>query len=134
MSTAAQTVKRWEHCPSCDSSTGIRGLGRQWICLECSHRFSKPVEKVSAEDYTALERRVPTWQPIETAPKDGTKIIVLTVHGEIEISEWYVVTTAEYEPAGDGLFRKVETVFSQGWNGNHPTHWMPLPEPPKEQR
>lgn len=116
MSTAAQTVKRFQPAENEDGS------------VEMAEVYGG--DYVSAEDYTALERRVPTWQPIETAPKDGTKIIVLTVHGEIEISEWYVVTTAEYEPAGDGLFRKVETVFSQGWNGNHPTHWMPLPAPP----
>ncbi len=57
------------------------------------------------------------WQPIETAPQDGTRILVFTVHGDIEISEWYTICI--FDPP------------TEGWNSNEPTHWMPLPEPPK---
>lgn len=67
------------------------------------------------------------WQPIETAPRDGTKILVYTVHGDIELTEWYALEHDVYEPAGDDLFRKRREVYAKGWNGNRPTHWMPLP-------
>lgn len=72
------------------------------------------------------------WQPIETAPKDGTKILVWTHHDEVEVSEWYESKGETYEPVeGTEYFRPVTKVYHSGWNGNTPTHWMPLPEAPK---
>lgn len=75
------------------------------------------------------------WQPIETAPKDGTEIIV---YGQF---------------AGEiGGVHKVPTIGVAMWDGGRtdyagfewdacgtdayavwwkPTHWMQLPEPPK---
>jgi hypothetical protein len=73
------------------------------------------------------------WQPIETAPRDGTKILVFTVHGEIEISDWYSISHFHYEEAENGLYRKVETCIDEGWNSNMPVCWMPLPPPPIEE-
>lgn len=59
------------------------------------------------------------WQPIETAPKDGTEILVYAP-GFCQTALWESYT------------------FSEGWVNdssgnwlNDPTHWMPLPEPPK---
>lgn len=53
----------------------------------------------------------PQWQPIETAPRDGTEIL-----GYREgLGTWIV----NWDPD--------EQDFSPGWT---PTHWMPLPEPP----
>jgi hypothetical protein len=60
------------------------------------------------------------WQPIETAPKDGTRVVFYESGKKVKMGEhirpedgWCVV----------------------GWkctNGNfhRPTHWMPLPTPP----
>jgi hypothetical protein len=56
------------------------------------------------------------WQPIETAPKDGTEVIVVERH-LVRISFWD-------EPRG-GVWSK--------WPGREPwdpTHWMPLPTIP----
>ncbi len=71
------------------------------------------------------------WQPIETAPKDGT-VIILCESGyrdSIRASFW--------RQDGDGFPWKFldpdSETFLNGWLGDHrgPTHWMPLPEPPK---
>lgn len=66
------------------------------------------------------------WQPIETAPKDGNRILGFTSMGIIEIYwggyfEWSqdVIGT---ECGGDICFE-----------GNI-SHWMPLPPPPKNQQ
>jgi hypothetical protein len=70
------------------------------------------------------------WKPIETAPKDGTKILVVTVHGEIELTEWYEIWHDEYIEASDGLYHKRRVKSHEGWNGNNPQLWMPLPAIP----
>jgi hypothetical protein len=70
------------------------------------------------------------WQPIETAPKDGRQVIVV-VDGRVKIGRWANVINTDHG---------VVTYAHQGWSipdmfafGNtpEPSHWMPLPDPPK---
>jgi hypothetical protein len=62
------------------------------------------------------------WQPIETAPKDGTQIIGFRWPCEDNRKAWpHMCSIAHW----DG--------FNWRWMNGHylpPTHWMPLPEPP----
>ena len=76
------------------------------------------------DKWISVEDRLP--------PKDGTKILVFTVHGEIELSEWYVITHPRYEPVEYDLYRRIDDCVNEGWNSNFPTHWMSLPEPPND--
>jgi len=75
------------------------------------------------------------WQPAETAPKDGTKFLAYTIHGEFEVTYWFTIPRDRYEEVSEGLYRK--TLCEDGyWNGNGIAWWMPLPpvpesEPPK---
>ena len=72
------------------------------------------------------------WQPKETAPKDGTKILVYNERFEdYEITEWYVIEQYHFEDVGGGLYRKVIDSPTEGWNGNYFDYWMSLPTPPK---
>jgi hypothetical protein len=48
-----------------------------------------------------------TWQPMSTAPTDGTWILTYSQDGVIRVAMW--IEGAIHEP----------------------THWMPLPPPPK---
>jgi len=57
------------------------------------------------------------WQPIETAPKDGQNVLVYNKYG-IQIGCWSVV-----QP--EWCYQDTYLPMRQ------PTHWMPLPEPPK---
>jgi len=77
------------------------------------------------------------WQPIETAPKDGTRILIGRLDGNvgidaIEICDWYVIERSHYEHVEYDLYRKVMDEPNESWNGNghRATHWMPLPDPP----
>jgi len=67
------------------------------------------------------------WRPIETAPKDGTEVLVLAVYDDgppaYAVAAW---DGEEWRDVGD-----------IGWGGMHgednqPTHWMPLPAPPDD--
>jgi hypothetical protein len=63
------------------------------------------------------------WQPIETAPKDGTAVL-LWLSGDAAFFDWMVVGSYDGDDAGwnDGI-----TMFRL-----EPTHWMPLPRPPSD--
>ncbi len=79
------------------------------------------------------------WQPIETAPKDGTQILAAgsfckAYDGKLgPFSIWVVKweESEELQDAGDGLFRKVKTGQWCGSINFQATHWMPLPDPPE---
>jgi hypothetical protein len=75
----------------------------------------------------------PQWQPIETAPKDGTLVLLYCI--------WYKNINVDYAYLGD--------IFVGGYSNDKcydrwlvywddqetkitPTHWMPLPKPPKQ--
>lgn len=71
------------------------------------------------------------WKPIESAPKDGTRILLYaTLRGSSlggcdrgkNYGEWIVLGAWEVE-------------YGMWWDGSqctvHPTHWMPLPAAPE---
>lgn len=75
------------------------------------------------------------WQPIETAPKDGTIILVgWRLPEDTEMQEWFVMQWGHIQrnglfPGDVGMW--VAPNGSMTWHEtNGPTHWMPLPEPP----
>ena len=85
---------------------------------------------------------VPQWQPIETAPKDGTSILIYTQGMVIEAryctgswSEDTPISPAEYDGAvwcafDDALAFEIEETPHGDFCGEV-THWQPLPEPPQ---
>jgi len=58
------------------------------------------------------------WQPIETAPKTGRAIL-------FESPSVFTGTLVENETNGGETWMADDGVYVE------PTHWMPLPEPPK---
>lgn len=59
------------------------------------------------------------WKNIATAPKDGTSFIAWEKGYAVSISSW-----DKFHDGGAGGFRNSH-------HGHRPTHWMPLPQPPK---
>ena len=60
----------------------------------------------------------PKWQPISTAPRDGTNILIFEAdegtEGTVRIARWR------------------DDTIPTGWTGSEhaPSHWLPLPLPP----
>lgn len=71
------------------------------------------------ESFATLKEQQ-TWQPMETAPKDGTEIIGFRDGAMVLI--WYC---GPAHSAG-----KFEWSYSDAPAYFEPTHWMPLPSPP----
>ena len=73
---------------------------------------------------------VPTWQPIETAPNDGTEILItdgdFTCFGCFYLREWVFCNGVETSEDGVDLFGLNKWIAGYG-----STHWMPLPTTPE---
>ena len=94
------------------------------------HRFNKPFSKkdlrfarcpkgykvVKIDNDLCLNK----WQPIETAPKDGTEVLGY-------LFEDYSPVPIYYAEGGLSWFCEVTHRYVT------PTHWMPLPQPPESE-
>ncbi len=65
----------------------------------------------------------PKWQTIDTAPDDGTPVFLIDVRGIRYIGYFNGNTSAWYSDYCDGSGEEILIL---------PSHWMPLPPPPKE--
>ena len=65
-----------------------------------------------------------TWRRIESAPKDGTDIIVYRPHA---------VENENVPKVGvDYWSKRLGNCWAKSNDSKQPTHWMPLPTPPEE--
>lgn len=67
------------------------------------------------------------WQPIETAPRDGTPILAI----EQGVDEYGNATQPDYMAVNWNVHHKGWVGFGLHFESFSPDHWMPLPEPPK---
>jgi len=76
------------------------------------------------------------WQPIETAPRDGSWFITANFNGcdEFEVSRYGPVSWPDYVALGNGMHERIDRIVSEFTSDNfhRATHWMPLPPPPKD--
>jgi len=87
-------------------------------------------------EYIRVDLAQPQWQPISTAPKDGRPVMLLSPGGRVCVASygemafvgtgWSVIV-----PCMGGTGRGSDTHIH--FQEDQPTHWMPLPEPPKEE-
>lgn len=67
------------------------------------------------------ERELPDWQPIETAPKDGTEVELMNEHnGLTDTGYWCDYTKREWSLTG------IEGEWSQELGNGDMTHWRPI--------
>lgn len=86
------------------------------------------VNAALAEVRSLRSATAPAWQPIETAPRDGTDVLLTVIgddgYGEIDVGSWGFIEKSDWD--GSDVI---------GWLSNYgrieePTHWMPLPALP----
>ena len=83
------------------------------------------------------------WLPIETAPTDGIKILLLLEDDRVESGRWIEIE----EDQVDSMGHDAGWMSDSGWTfpgrsfgspeylaapTGMPTHWKPLPSPPKQ--
>jgi len=107
-----------------DDADGLRAvcLAEAEAALEAVGFFDRPLQD--------------GWQPIETAPRDGTWIVIVDHRGNYEACRYEPYYSYSFEEVGDGLYQKVrhepgEILNWQGSSNFHrATHWRPLSAPP----
>ena len=76
------------------------------------------------------------WQPIETAPKDGARIILAKIGRSTDPATWNALPSSVWWCVSGSWSNK----WSKWWDGVEPcglansTHWMPLPAPPERKQ
>ena len=105
-----------------DTAIDYKKLRRRWAEVsQSNYQRAKSAEAKLAQ--------AQTWQPIETAPKDGTTFFAYWPDHLGNGSE--CVVTTWFGPWATGSSELVfQTAFEWADESNNPTHWMPHLAPP----
>jgi len=71
------------------------------------------------------------WQPIETAPKDGTKVDLWGINHLHYAKRGERIVNVTWGRVTDFLGNERLDWRHYRGEGYQPTHWMPLPAPPE---
>ena len=79
------------------------------------------------------------WQPIETAPKNGDELIGFRPDQGVFVSRWATMEEVIDKDANGDPIDDFDPDYETWWHDHwgwmedelSPTHWMPLPPPPK---
>lgn len=96
---------------------------------EALRKGLETIKALKAERDALLEARA--WRPFSTAPKDGSEIMVWREDSGVFIA---LFTNSHVDDDDDDNYSGDPCWFSdsgEDLTGCLPTHWMPLPEPPK---
>ena len=74
---------------------------------------------------------VPQWRPIKTAPKDGTLVDIWGVNHLSYDKHSSRKVNVKFGPVQDWMGRKRDDWQHGRGEDYEPTHWMPIPAPPK---
>ncbi len=85
--------------------------------------------QLAKASYNAIKDLIPQWQPIESAPRDGSEVYVwVTGNGNYKTearflnNKWH-----DYRVDNSSGYGQMEWSPIDG----NITHWMPLPQPPE---
>ncbi len=146
-----ESIKK--HClPEMEEEQGGWLLG---LILDLTMRVRDETSAILAASPVSAVPPRPQWQPIKTAPKDGTAVLLLCAADAIEdgsggtierpakcyIAHWWPEGTSWVDEHGrfDGPAYRLDVTGTWlpqdgGWfQPNEVTHWMPLPPAPDAQ-
>lgn len=89
------------------------GMGNR---IQENRKMRELLQKALDEDVQKINDAA--WKPIETAPKDGTEILLVSFGGDIGLCYW----------RNDAVMTGWTWGLGKAFNGA--THWMPLPQAP----
>jgi Protein of unknown function (DUF551) len=108
------------------------------LLINCEPYMAKCRDLATA----AIAAMLPVWQPIETAPKDGSDILIyahgMCIEARYSPGQWSIetpISCAEYDGPvwvafDDAVQFEIEETPHGDFHGRV-THWMPLPTPPE---
>ncbi len=109
-------------CPFCGGAAkALHGAFSDYDEVQCQDCFAEALLFC----WNSCATPSPQWQPIESAPKDGTAVLATSAH----------MTGSNGEPvAWAAVFDQERNRWVATWDGeplNDATHWQPLPAPPE---
>lgn len=111
-------------------SEGVCGDGAAILCNGLPMRVHEIVAALNATRALSVQKAGPVgdgWQPIETAPKDGSAII-LGYAGSHSCEGFWMGDASRNHWGETGWFDSDSDVLCE--HAHKPTHWMPLPASP----
>ena len=108
------------------SAVGLDDDPEQRMWAECSESTRSNFRRHARAAIAAMRRAEDEWQPIETAPKDGSQILLGGCKSgpPVRIGHW---GSGRYLGPKQGYERDCAEGSSYGFD---PTHWRPLSAPP----
>ncbi len=110
-------------------SVAVKAL--EWI-VQHPEESNASVWDVAKNALSAQVQDVAGWQPIETAPRDGTLIIVSNRYGAW-LAKYLETFPTGYRPANPWFVMLLNMQHMRNPPNYIPTHWMPLPAAPAKQ-
>lgn len=131
-------------CPFCGSEAEFQEGHRNHWHVQCSSCqastngwFARDGARAKAAALWNRRAPAPQWQPIETAPKDGTDIWVWsTIDKRAESIRFELYDDEIAEEVGEpGFWRYSEDLIADvaEAEGHEFSHWMPLPSSPRKE-
>ena len=125
--------------PPQDSAEALEALNRLDLY---TGKDNKCEEWLNAYETIRAALQASAWQPIETAPRDGTDVqlwskrALCPVYGHYNSAEYFEKEYGDKNYMEEGWYYSFKYPFDEvlpEYTLENPTHWMPLPQSPEDE-